>query len=97
VSGKYGARLSQLEATRIKPPELHVIMSKSPNQPKNEVFDSYMLGRMAQGYTPPEGWHELRTAFMSDKPSDSARFIYFQLAESIAPKPPIVTNHREGM
>jgi len=97
VPGKYGARLSQLEATRIKPPAIHTIMAKSANQPKAEVFDSYMIGRMAQGYTPPEGWHELRTAFMSDKPSDSARFIYFQLDESRAPKPPIITNHREGM
>ena len=92
------ARLSQLEAMRIKAPELHVIMSKSPNQPKNEVFDSYMLGRMAQGYTPPEGWHELRMTFMSDELSDMARFIYFQLDESRAANPPRVTNHNsEGM
>ena len=91
------ARLSQLEAMKIKAPEVHIIMSKAANQPKNEVFDSYMLGRMAQGYCPPEGWHELRMTFMSDRPSDTSRFIYFQLAESIAPRPPIVTNHKEGM
>lgn len=94
---KFASRLANLETKLIKPEPIHIIMAKFEGQTKTEMFDSYMLGRMAQGYTPTLGWPELRAAFMSGKQSDQLRFISFEIANSIGPNPPIVTNHNEGM
>ena len=97
MSGKYKGRLEQLEATRIKPEPLHIIMGRNEGQTRTEMFDLYQLSRMAEGYTPEQGWQALRVTFMSDNPVDRMKFLSYSVLDSVAPKPPTITRHDEGM
>lgn len=100
MPGNFGSRLAQLESVRIKPPEVHSIFARFPGQTPTEMFDSYMLARMAQSYTPVEGWAKLRAIFLSDTPEQRHRFLSYDVNESVGPKPPVITRHNnndEGM
>jgi len=90
------SRLTRLEVMNTTAPIVHVIMKRHPGQPDVEAFDIYQLSRTAEGYAPKEGWIKLRAAFLSDNPIDRMNFITFDIAESIAPRPPIITRHKEA-
>jgi len=89
------SRLSQLEIKYVKPMPIHIIMKNPQAQSDIEAFEDYRVKRTAEGYTPQEGWNKLKASFLSDAYSDQIKFITFEVIESIGPRPPVVTNHKE--
>lgn len=88
------SRLTRLEVMHTTAPIIHSIMVSYRGQPPVEAFEDYRVKRTAEGYTPQEGWEQLRSAFLSSDPIHRMQFITFDIAESIAPHPPIVTRHK---
>ena len=93
---RYSARLAQLETKLITPPPVHIIMKSYAGQTHDDAFEVYQAKRTAEGYTPQEGWEQLRTDFVSDNQRGQLKFITFDVMESAAPKPPIVTNAKQN-
>jgi hypothetical protein len=92
----FALRLSQLEQKHIKPPPIHIIMKSYGGQSHDEAFDIYQAKRMAEGYTPQEGWEQLKAEFLSESNGvDHIMFITFDVLDSVAPHPPIVTNAKK--
>ena len=90
----FSTRLSKLEIKYVTPMPVHIIF-KAYSQPEREAFDIYQAKRSAEGYTPKEGWEQLRTEFLSCDGKGQVKFITFSVDESVAPHPPIVTNAKE--
>jgi hypothetical protein len=89
-------RLSQLEQKHIKPPPIHIIMKSYGGQSHDEAFDIYQAERTAEGYTPQDGWEQLKAEFLSDEGGvDKIMFITFDVRESASLRPPIVTNAKK--
>jgi hypothetical protein len=92
----FALRLSQLEQKHIMPPPIHIIMKSYGGQSHDEAFDIYQAERTAEGYKPDEGWDELKAKFLSeDNGVDEIMFITFDVIDSVAPHPPIVTNAKK--
>jgi hypothetical protein len=93
----YANRLSQLETKFIKPPPIHIIMKSYGGQSHDEAFDEYQAERTAEGYKPQEGWEQLKAEFLSESNGvDHIMFITFDVLDSVAPHPPIVTNAKQS-
>jgi hypothetical protein len=90
----FSTRLSKLEIKYVTPMPVHIIF-KAYSQPDREAFDIYQAKRTAEGYTPQEGWEQLRATFLSDAHIDQTRFIIFKVMDSVGPRPPVITNHKE--
>jgi hypothetical protein len=94
---KYSARLSQLETKLIKPNPIHIVMKSYSNQSDSEAFDIYQAKRTAEGYTPQEGWDQVRAEFLcKDNNVDHIMFITFDVLGSVAPHPPRITNAKKN-
>jgi hypothetical protein len=92
----FALRLSQLEQKHIKPPPIHIIMKSYGGQTHDEDFDIYQAERTAEGYTPQDGWEQLKAEFLSDEGGvDKIMFITFDVRESASLRPPIVTNAKK--
>jgi len=91
VAGKYTARLAQLEAQFITPPVVHTIIKRNEGQTDQEAFDLYQLRAMSSSVKFEESWTELRRMYLSGQ--YQSRFITYNVLDSVAPKPPIVTRH----
>jgi hypothetical protein len=92
----FALRLSQLEQKHIKPPPIHIIMKSYGGQSHGEAFDIYQAERTAEGYTPQDGWEQLKAEFLSDEGGvDKMMFITFDVRESASQRPPIVTNAKK--
>jgi hypothetical protein len=93
---KYSARLSQLETKLIKPNPIHIVF-KAYSQRDSEAFDAYQAKRNAEGYTPQEGWEEVRAEFLCKENNvDHIMFITFDVLGSVAPHPPRITNAKKN-
>jgi hypothetical protein len=93
---KHSLRLSQLETKLIKPNPIHIVF-KASNQRDSEAFDAYQAQRTAEGYTPQEGWEEVRAEFLyKDNNVDHIMFITFDVLGSAAPHRPIITNAKKS-
>jgi hypothetical protein len=89
----YARRLYQLETKHIKPNPIHIIMKSYGGQSHDEAFDIYQAKRTAEGYTPQEGWEQLKAEFLSESNGvDHIMFITFDVMDSVVPHPPTVTN-----
>tara|TARA_B110000908_G_scaffold159743_1_gene202263 strand:- start:70 stop:357 length:288 start_codon:yes stop_codon:yes gene_type:complete len=91
----FSTRLSKLEIKYVTPMPVHIIMKKPQMQSDIEAFEDYRAKRTAEGYTPQEGWEQLRATFLSDAHIDQTRFIIFEVMDSVGPRPPVITNHKE--
>jgi hypothetical protein len=92
----FAFRLSQLEQKHIKPPPIHIIMKSYGGQSHDEAFDIYQVERTAEGYTPQDGWEQLKAEFLSDEGGvDKIMFITFDVRDSASLRPPIVTNAKK--
>ena len=90
---KYSSRLAQLEKKHFKAPPIHIIMKSYCGQSHSEAFDEYQAKQTAKGFIPHEGWEQLKADFLSeDNNVDHIQFITFDIMDSVAPNPPIVTN-----
>jgi hypothetical protein len=92
----FALRLSQLEQKHIMPPPIHIIMKSYGGQSHDEAFDIYQAERTAEGYTPQDGWEQLKAEFLSDEGGvDKMMFITFDVRDSASLRPPIVTNAKK--
>ena len=91
----FASRLSQLEIKYVKLMPIHIVMKNPQVQSDIEAFEYYRVKRTAEGYTPQEGWEQLKAEFLSDACSDQIKFITFDVMESIGLRPPVITNQKE--
>jgi hypothetical protein len=66
-------------------------------QSHDEAFNIYQAKRTAEGYKPLKGWEQLKAEFLSENNGvDNIMFITFDVLDSVAPRPPIVTNAKQS-
>lgn len=83
-------RLEELERKHTPLEPIHIIMVSYPNQPDDEAFDDYQAKRTAEGYTPKQGWEQLKKEYLAsgvrpigiEDASEPVGFITFDVVES---------------
>lgn len=80
------SRVAALECKLSTPQAIHIIFKSFTGETDESAFDHYQAERAAEGFTPVEGWKQLKNGFLSGKKDDKNKFVVFGIIDSIAPE-----------